>query len=307
MKQVMLISDIHLGANVFKDYIRNTLDSILDTACDKLEKGSDIIWLGDVIDRWKSIQDDDILHYLTYIFANKLKDFNHYVIKGNHDLNPKTGKSCLTFLDELNNVTVVNEPYEYTPQILLVPHNYNGYTLEKRYSYIIAHLGLYGATMNESKTKYTSDDLLTWHIDTTPTTVFLGHIHKRQIIEQVDCTIDILGSISVTTWGDASVTQLPKVIPVMILNNELFTSRVDYNIKQEVTTRIDETSNTRYICVDNEVMFEEDYTKPFKPQAIRNKGNTIEEIIDTVCKEKGVDTATVKLFLKGIGLNDIEN
>jgi len=302
MKKVLLIGDVHLGTSTFNECIVNVLEDLIEKIPDDVD---DIIWVGDLIYSWKWLQKDESLHYIVKLFASRLDKFNHYLIMGNHDLLPKTQKSALTFLQYLKNVTVINEPFEYTKEILLVPHMYNGYVLEKKYNTVIAHLGLYGVDIN--KITYTNSDVLSWHKETKPHLTICGHIHASELLKTTDDitleeTIDrvLLGAIAPTNWGE----NYPRLGTLLgkINSNGAFDPTFTAIPLLHVTIEKDKNANIRKIIQDNEEICQEEYIEKVKPPTIRNKGNTIEEIVATVSKEQGVNFDAVMEYLKEIGL-----
>lgn len=297
MKKALIIGDVHLGTSTFHPYIKNNLEYILSNIPEDV---SDLIWAGDIIASWKWIQQDVGLRYIVKLFAKHLKQFNNYLIMGNHDLLPKTGQSALSFLNSLDNVTVVNEPLEYTDKILLVPHNYNGHLLEKKYNVVIAHLGLYGIKVNNIT--YNKPDVLSWHKETKPDFIICGHIHSSELITNDNAIETILvGAISPTNWGEDYPDRIGAIVVEVTPSGEI-TTDIQQMPMLKTTIHKDTDTNIRTINHDNENVYQEEYTEKIRPPEIRSKGETIEDIIKTVCKEQGVDFDEVFTYLKEIGL-----
>jgi len=309
IKKIAVVGDIHLNSTTFPELIEKQFRQTVDTLSTVLPAGSDIIWIGDIVDNWKAVQNVGILNLLFDTFINKLSEYNHFIIKGNHDIFVKENTSVLNFLGYLSNVTMVNEPLEYTKSILLLPHSYGGYKLERVYDYVIAHLGIYGVNIN--KVIYTGDDLLEWEPEYTPNNIILGHIHRPQTFElksgSRSTVVDIIGSICPVTWGEIYDEKPTRFIPILEFDTEMMevTGRKiitlpSFELQKDGVSRqiIDSTSE--------EIILSEEIEERVELPKHRDKGNSLIEIVTNICKEYGIDKKQVLEYFRDLGLNITE-
>lgn len=307
---VFVIGDIHLKSNTFPTLVEQAFDLTMDFLEKKAQSGDIFIWLGDILHSWKAVQDPNIIRKLLNTFGNRFRDQIHHVLMGNHDVYPVTRHSALDFLGELNGVNVWNEPFELNRNILLVPHSYSGYTLTKPYDYVFAHLGLYGTKLSEGK-DYLADDVLSWTEDSIPNNIVLGHIHRTQNFTrttyQRQVVIDVVGSLCPVTWSDVTNggyidKPIYATIPVFTLDldEDVFVNRTDYYIK--FPFYFNKNEEKRQVLYENgNVLIEESIEEKVELPKYRDKGDTLYQMIDTTCKEYGVDTEEVLGFYKEIG------
>lgn len=203
----IVCGDLHLGqksSEEFFKYQKQLVENLVDIA--KANNINDIIFLGDVFDNRKSI--DIITIYQAKELFNLLKDFNVYIIAGNHDVVYKNTNeySSLTTIEEYSNIQTIYKPTLIKNRIFLPWINdenkddalklLNDNRMNKDVNYVFAHLELSGFQYNKY-TKSTGEGKLT-KSSFDDYNVYTGHYHSKSTINNIKYT----GSPFQLTWID---------------------------------------------------------------------------------------------------------
>jgi DNA repair exonuclease SbcCD nuclease subunit len=191
MSNVALISDIHFGVrrnnDVFLDsQIRFFKEQFIPTL--KEENIKHIFILGDLMDN-RNVINVKVLSAVYKLFKDDLRDFDIYIITGNHDIFHKnsTEINSVEFLEALPNVEVYSdiELINHSgKKILLVPWIVDAEAFKKRVSnknldcdYCFGHFEIAGFHM--SKTNVCEEGLDPSFFMNNYGATFSGHFHKR--------------------------------------------------------------------------------------------------------------------------------
>jgi DNA repair exonuclease SbcCD nuclease subunit len=193
--KIALISDLHFGTNKNNDIFLNSqinyfknefVPSLIDNNIDT------IFILGDIFDDRNNIN-SKIKHEVFNLFETTLKDFNIYIIAGNHDCYLKNSNSITSvkFLKKFENIHIIEDMEIVTinnKNILCVSWQSNNNEFKeklpsyKNVDYCFGHFELNGFPINKFR-------ICDFGIDSTIfgniSKVFSGHFHTRSNINNI--------------------------------------------------------------------------------------------------------------------------
>ena len=180
MPIAVLTSDIHFNINTLP-----VASKALQLAVDKAgELGVNLIVAGDLHDTKANIRAECITAIRTIFKSTHIQIF---VMRGNHDSwNEKADKSVFDFLEDIENVSVVDFPHiiirSPNPNLRLIPYQHNpaNFLLQLSKDAInIVHQGISGSHSGE----YIQDKSAVDKYDVSDYRIISGHYHRRQDIK----------------------------------------------------------------------------------------------------------------------------
>lgn len=271
-----VVGDPHLGKKS-SDSIKESLlfqsqNKFYDFLYEKCIENNikDIIWTGDTFDTTLSIK-SNILQYGIDLFSKKFKDFNHYVILGNHCLfnRDSTEISSIACLENLQNVTVFRRPGKAqigNYSILFVPYLTSEFSekfiknlpkLGKNNDVIVGHFDIIGATMESGYVATTGIPMDTFLKNVKLT--LSGHYHNISSYELGDNKLQYVGSPYQLTFGDRGQDR-----GFWFLKDNF---ELEF-IKNEVSSTFKEVN---YINIDNETDLSNSFVKIDYPNTISDE------------------------------------
>lgn len=198
---VALISDLHFGKN--KDILLdNQLDFMKNDFVNYLKENniSTIFILGDIFDTRQSLN-VMVKNEVYNLFDTYLKDFEMYILVGNHDsyFNTSIDVNSLKFFNKFPNIHLIEEPTLISlneKNIYLVPWIVNHSKFIDDFQkvncdLVFGHFDIAGCKMNKS---VVSQNGLDKNIFSKSKKVFSGHFHTRSSVNLSKTEITYLGS-----------------------------------------------------------------------------------------------------------------
>ena len=146
----LLTTDTHLGiygdSEAWHTVVLNLFEEICYTC--KMKGIDQIIHLGDFFHNRKAIntKTQSVAHKI----ATMLGDFHIYIVVGNHDCYYRNTiiPNSLQFLNNYENITIVDIPLEVDGDIILVPWGWH--SIKSPHKYLMGHLQVSGFHMNDN-------------------------------------------------------------------------------------------------------------------------------------------------------------
>ncbi|GEM_PF-6762449 len=304
MSRYAVIGDAHIGNLRFGYYVEKTMQHVYELLKD--ENLDFIVWAGDIVD--KPILNPKLTDYLTWYFSRFAAKFPQLLISGNHDNTPNFNMSSISFLQHIKNIKVIEKTvHEITPDILAVPHFYNGYTMQKKYKVVIAHLGMENLPVTNTYVYSKKDVLKTEGFE--PNLVLLGHLHTPIELHIFKSDVVVLGNICPIAWGESVeqrhvyILEDDKIVEKLPLDHvKLLTMYDSKDIPKDpnilVRLKLQESDEIPEHLTGNIIELQFEREKPLRLA----RGSNLEEIIKSYCKEHAVPYTGVRGLLKGVGL-----
>lgn len=304
MSRYAVVGDAHTGNLRFGYYVEKTMQNVYEILKDK--SLDFMVWAGDIVD--KPILNPKLVDYLTWYFTRFAAVCPQFLISGNHDNTPNFNMSTIAFLQHIRNIKVIEkQPYEITPDIFAVPHFYNGYSLQKRYKVVIAHLGMANLPVTDTYV-YSKEDVLRIE-GFEPELILLGHLHTPIELHINKSDVVILGNICPIAWGESPeqrniyILEDSKIIEKIPLNHiKLITAYKSSELSKDENTlirlKLADSDEIPEHLTGNVIELQFEKEKPLR----LNRGTNLEDIIMSYCKEHSVPYVGVRGLLKGVGL-----
>lgn len=189
MEEICLVTDTHLGLKRSSDHWLSLTERVFNEIKEECEKRNvrTLVHLGDWFDDRKSINVKAI--ETSNRIVSNLKDFDLYIIVGNHDTYYKNTieVTSLNTLTNFEHVTIVNEKMTLG-DIILVPWRHP--IPEATSSYLMGHFDI--IDMMEGICQYSSNDFVDFDH------VYSGHYHNRSTKDN----LTYLGTPFQQTFGE---------------------------------------------------------------------------------------------------------
>ncbi len=273
--KVAIFSDLHLGIYGNSERWHDTAIKWADWIVDELTKKkiSDIFFLGDFFDNRTEISVQTI--HIASIIIEKFKNFNMFMIIGNHDAYYKNRSDVhsLGMVKGHENITLVDKILEFDrfdKKFLMVP--WNNDLPKSKYDYIFGHFEIQTFKMNN----YTvcNHGLSPIDLLSRGNSAFSGHFHNRNSKKYNEGTINYVGSCFSMDFSDVGNTKGYHILDVEDGSVEFYENTVSPNfIKLYISS-----------------------LKSFEQDVIQN--NIVKLIVDKEIEEKKLEkiqTAIVKL------------
>ncbi len=201
--KVAMFSDLHLGIYGNSEKWHDTAIKWADWIVDELSKKkvTDIFFLGDFFDNRTEISVQTI--HIASIIIEKFKNFNMFMIIGNHDAYYKNRSDVhsLGMVKGHENITLVDKILEFErfdKKFLMVP--WNNDLPDSKYDYIFGHFEIQTFKMNN----YTvcNHGLSPIDVLSRGKSAFSGHFHNRNNKKYNEGTINYIGSCFPMDFSD---------------------------------------------------------------------------------------------------------
>jgi DNA repair exonuclease SbcCD nuclease subunit len=207
--KVAIFSDLHLGlygnstdwhdvALKWADWITNDL---------KKKKITDIFFLGDFFHNRSEISVQTI--HVASELISKFKDFNMFMIVGNHDAYYKNRSDVhsLGFLKGHDNITIVDQNLSFEAfgkKLLFVPWNHE--LSDGKFDYIFGHFEIQSFKMNNFKVCDHGLQVMDF-LESRTSEVFSGHFHLRSSKKYNEGNIHYVGNTFQHDFNDSGDTK----------------------------------------------------------------------------------------------------
>lgn len=262
--KISLISDSHIGIKKNSEvFLKSQINFLIDQFVPYLKNNDikHIFWLGDLFDN-RSNLNIKVMNSVYNLFKNYLKDFQIYMIVGNHDsfYNSSVEVNSLKFLNSFQNIHLIEKITTIEldkKKIVMVPWITDNISFIKEFTQLpkhdlcFGHFNINGFNFNKFKQ---SDDGIQGKIFANCKKVFSGHFHIRNSQNILGSDIIYIGSPFQLTRNDIDENR-----GFVILDTET----LDYK-------HIDNNISLKYISLK----FPETFTK------LKIKNNIIDVHID---------------------------
>lgn len=201
--KVAMFSDLHLGIYGNSERWHDTALKWADWMVAELTKKNitDIFFLGDFFDNRTEISVQTI--HVASIIIEKFKNFNMFMIIGNHDAYYKNRSDVhsLGMVKGHNNITLVDKTLEFEKfdrKFLMVP--WNNELPNSKYDYIFGHFEIQTFKMNNFTV--CTHGLTPINILSKGNAAFSGHFHNRNSKKYNEGTIGYIGSCFAMDFSD---------------------------------------------------------------------------------------------------------
>jgi DNA repair exonuclease SbcCD nuclease subunit len=293
--KVAIFSDLHLGLhNNSEEWHKIALewaDWIIKELTDK--KIKDIFFLGDFFDNRSEIS-VQTLHVASEVL-NKFKDFNMFMIIGNHDAFYKNRSDVhsMGLASGHPNITIIDKNLEfedYGKKFAFVP--WNNELPDGKFDYIFGHFEIVSFKMNNFKVcdrGLSPIDFLGSKTDS----VFSGHFHRRSMGSYNEGRILYVGNTFPMDFADVDNKKGYHILDVETGGFEFFENTISPKFKKFNLTKIksikedDIKGNIVKMVVDIEVDDKKldkfkAYLGKFSPYRLIIEHNTVKSTIDNV-------------------------
>lgn len=236
--KVAMFSDLHLGVYGNSEKWHDTAIKWADWIVDELSKKkvTDIFFLGDFFDNRTEISVQTI--HIASIIIEKFKNFNMFMIIGNHDAYYKNRSDVhsLGMVKGHENITLVDKILEFErfdKKFLMVP--WNNDLPDSKYDYIFGHFEIQTFKMNN----YTvcNHGLSPIDVLSRGKSAFSGHFHNRNNKKYNEGTINYIGSCFSMDFSDVGNTKGYHILDVEDGSIEFYENTVSPNfIKLHVSS-----------------------------------------------------------------------
>lgn len=203
-----MFSDLHLGIYGNSERWHDTALKWADWMVAELTKKNitDIFFLGDFFDNRTEISVQTI--HVASIIIEKFKNFNMFMIIGNHDAYYKNRSDVhsLGMVKGHNNITLVDKTLEFEKfdrKFLMVP--WNNELPNSKYDYIFGHFEIQTFKMNNFTV--CTHGLTPINILSKGNAAFSGHFHNRNSKKYNEGTIGYIGSCFAMDFSDVGNTK----------------------------------------------------------------------------------------------------
>lgn len=301
--KIAIFSDLHLGIyGNSQDWHQIALDWA-DWIVGELKKKKikDIFFLGDFFHNRSEISVQTV--HVASELISKFKDFNMFMIVGNHDAYYKNRADIhsLGLLKGHDNITIIDDNLEieaFYKKILFVP--WNSDIPEKKYDYIFGHFEIQSFKMNDYKVcdhGHQAMDFLSWKTEN----VFSGHFHLRSTKKYNEGTIHYVGSTFGQDFNDVGNVTGYHILNLEDDSLEFFENTVSPKFERVYLSQIkkikedDVKGNIVKFIIDKEL--EDDkidklkiYLSKFNPHQLTTEYNVNTKTIGEVDNVDSVDT-----------------
>ena len=301
--KVAIFSDLHLGIyGNSQDWHKIALDWADWIVGELNEKDiKDIFFLGDFFHNRSEISVQTV--HVASELIKKFKDFNMFMIIGNHDAYYKNRADIhsLGLLKGHDNITIIDENFELDmcyKKLLFVP--WNSPIPEKKYDYIFGHFEIQSFKMNDYKVcdhGLQAMDFLSWKTEN----VFSGHFHLRSTKKYNEGKIHYVGSTFGQDFNDVGNIKGYHILNLEDDTLEFFENTVSPKFERVYLSQIksvtedDIRGNIVKFIIDKELEDEKleklkTYLLKFGPHQLTTEYNVNTKTIGEVDNVDSVDT-----------------
>jgi len=330
MNNVCILTDTHFG---HENNSENVLDSSIKFFNDTLipflneHKITKIFILGDLFDSRTSVNTK--VHNVVFdLFNEKLKDFEIYIIIGNHDIyyNSTTSVHSLKFLHKFENVHLIDEPQTINingNDILMVPWLVDETKISELLENnptetVMGHFDIVGFSFNKHTTCKVGTDPNTF---SSHKYIFSGHFHTRSDKKINDTNFVYVGTPYQLTRADMGeergfVVYNVKSHKYKFFSNDISTKFIELKYPEHFTektiknNRIDvviEYTEDTYTPDEYDKYIEE--IESFKPVSVnpcyQNTSDINPDMDDTVCSIGSIPDL-VTTYVNKMKINDAD-